>query len=109
MSLDLSSTHYRPAPRVERVNSLGVFNMGKKSKLNYYSLGQTQAARAAGVCTGCVRMLLALVQEFVSHLGEILTLFAKINKGQLLRAPSVGGRNSTRADEGEQRAEVFAR
>ena len=38
-------------------------------------------------------MLLVLVREFESRRGEILNLFAKIKKGQLLRAPSMGKHN----------------
>ena len=50
--------------------------------------------------SGSPRMLLVLVREFESRRGEILNLFAKIKKkDQLLRAPSVGKRNSTRVDE----------
>ena len=47
-------------------------------------------------------MLLALVLEFESHRGEILKLFAKNKKDQLLRAPSVGRRNFTRVDKGRK-------
>ena len=41
-------------------------------------------------------LLMVLVREFESRRGEILNLFAK-KKNQLLRAPSVGKHNSTRA------------
>ena len=44
-------------------------------------------------------MLLVLVREFESRRGEILNLFAKIKKDQLLKAPRVGKHNSTRVDE----------
>ena len=46
--------------------------------------------------------VLVLVGEFESSRGEILNLFAKKKrkkKDQLLRAPSVGKRNSTRVDD----------
>ena len=59
--------------------------------------------RSSRWTSGSPRMLLVLVPEFESHRGEILNLFAKKKrkkKDQLLRAPSVGKRNSTRADEG---------
>ena len=46
---------------------------------------------------GSPRMLLliVLVREFEPRRGEILNLLAKIQKDQLLRAPSVGKHNST--------------
>ena len=48
-----------------------------------------------------VTTALELILEFESHRGEIVNLFAKTKKGnQLLRATSVGRRNSTRVDEG---------
>ena len=40
-----------------------------------------------------------LVLEFESRRGEILFIFAKIKKDQLLIAPSVSRHNSTRVDE----------
>ena len=49
--------------------------------------------------SGSPRMLLVLIREFESRCGEILILFAKMKKDQLLRAPSVGKHNSTRVDE----------
>ena len=52
--------------------------------------------------SGSPRMLLVLVREFESRRGEILNLIAKIEKGQLLRVPSVGNHNSTRVDEGRK-------
>ena len=47
---------------------------------------------------------LALVLEFDSRRGEILNLFAKVQKkDQLLRTPSsVGRHNSARVDEGRK-------
>ena len=48
-------------------------------------------------------MLLVLVREFESRRGEILNLFAKIKRDQLLKARSVGKRSSTRVDEGRRR------
>ena len=53
--------------------------------------------------SGNPRMLLELVREFESRRGDILYLFAKIKKDQLLRAPSVGKHNSTRVDEGRNK------
>ena len=51
-------------------------------------------------------MLLVLVREFESRRGEILSLFAKQKKDQLLKAPinisSVGKHNSARVDEGRK-------
>ena len=47
-------------------------------------------------------LLLGLIRELESHHGEILNLFAKMKKGQLLRAPGVGKHNSTRVDEGRK-------
>ena len=59
--------------------------------------------------SGSPRMLLVLVREFESRRGEILNIFAKIKKDQLLRERLawVGtiGRESTR----EERAEIFSR
>ena len=52
--------------------------------------------------SGSPRMLLVLIREFESRRGEILNLFAKMKKDQLLRAPSVGKHNSTRVDEGRK-------
>ena len=52
--------------------------------------------------SGSPRMLLVLIREFESRRGEILNLFAKKKKDQLLRAPSVGKHNSTRVDEGRK-------
>ena len=46
--------------------------------------------------------VLALAREFESRREEILNLFAKIKKDQLLRAPSVGKHSSTRVDEGRK-------
>ena len=52
--------------------------------------------------------LIVLVRGFESRRGEILNLFAKKKKkDELLRAPSVGKRNSRRVDDG--RAEIFSR
>ena len=49
-------------------------------------------------------MLPVLVRQFESRRGEILILFVKKKqKDQLLRAPSVGKRNSTRVDEGREK------
>ena len=48
-------------------------------------------------------MLLVLVLEFESRRGEILNLFAKVEKGSTHESAyyySVGSHNSTRADEG---------
>ena len=45
-------------------------------------------------------LLIVLVLEFESRRGEILKLFPKIKKDQLLRARSVGRHNSTRVHEG---------
>ena len=53
-------------------------------------------------------MLLVLVREFESRRREILHLFAKIKKDQLLRAPSVGRHNSTRVDEGRNSSNLLA-
>ena len=47
-------------------------------------------------------LLLGLIRELESHHGEILNLFAKMKKGQLLKAPGVGKHNSTRVDEGRK-------
>ena len=49
-------------------------------------------------------LVLVLVRELESRRGEILNLFAKIKRDQLLRAPnnSVGKHNSTRVDEGRK-------
>ena len=52
-------------------------------------------------------MLLDLVGEFESSRGEILNLFAKIKKDQLLRAPTVGKHNSTRVHEGRKNRNLF--
>ena len=55
-------------------------------------------------------MLLALVLEFESHRGEILSIFAKITKeeDQLLRAASVGRHNSIRRESmREERANIL--
>ena len=54
-------------------------------------------------------LLLVLVRAFESRRGEILNLFSKIRKGQLLRVPSVGEHNSTRDSTREERAEIFSR
>ena len=56
------------------------------------------------VCSGYPEMLLLilLVLEFESHRGEILRLFARIKKDQLLKASSVGRHKSTRVDEGRK-------
>ena len=58
--------------------------------------------------SGSPRMLLVLVREFESRRGEILNLYAKIKKDQLLRAPSVGKHNSTRVDEGRKSWNLLA-
>ena len=57
--------------------------------------------------SGSPRMLLVLIREFESRRGEILNLFAKKKKDQLLRAPGVGNHNSTRVVQG--RAEISSR
>ena len=44
-------------------------------------------------------LLVVFAREFESRRGEILNVFAKIKKDQLLRAPSVGKHNSTGVDE----------
>ena len=65
--------------------------------IQYYS---STVCRSPRWTSGSPRMLLVLISEFESRRGEILNLFAKIKKDQLLRAPSVGKLNSTRVDEG---------
>ena len=52
--------------------------------------------------------MLALILKFEYHRGEIVNLFAKIEKDQLLRAPSVGRHNSTRVDEGRRGGSLLA-
>ena len=47
-------------------------------------------------------MVLVLVRKFESRRGEMLNLFAKIKKDQLLRAPSVARHNSTQVDVGRK-------
>ena len=49
-----------------------------------------------------------LVREFESRCGEILKLFAKIKKDQLLRAPSASKNSSTRVDEGRKSWNLLA-
>ena len=53
-------------------------------------------------------LLVVMVREFESRRGEILNLFAKIKKDQLLRAPSVSKHNSTRVDEGRKSGYLLA-
>ena len=55
-------------------------------------------------------LLIVLVREFESRRGEILNLFAKIKKDQLLKAPtnSVGKHNSTRVGEGRKSRNLLA-
>ena len=55
-----------------------------------------------------VILAIALVLEFETYRGEILDLFAIIEKGQFLRAPSVGRHNSTRVDEGRKGRSLLA-
>ena len=47
-------------------------------------------------------LLIVLVLEFESRSGEILNFSQKIEKDQLLRAPSVGKRSSMRVGEGRK-------
>ena len=54
-------------------------------------------------------MLLVLVREFESRHGEMLNLFARKKKDQLLRAPSVGNHNSMRVDEGRKSGNLLAK
>ena len=63
-----------------------------------------EPSRSPRWTSGSPRMLLVLVHEFESRRGEILNLFAKIKKDELLRAPinSVGGHRSTPADGGRK-------
>ena len=53
-------------------------------------------------------VLKVMIREFESRRGEILNLFAKKKKDQLLRAPSVGKHNSMRVDEGRKGRNLLA-
>ena len=60
--------------------------------------------------SGYPRTLLALVLEFDSHRGEILNLFAKMQKkNQLLRTPSSAGWHDRHGLTREENTEVLSR
>ena len=53
-------------------------------------------------------LLIVFVREFESHRGDIMNLFAKTEKDQLLRAPSAVSADR-RESTTEQRAGIFSR
>ena len=76
-------------------------SLGSKNGFNVKTTTTTATtSRSPRWSSGSPRMLLVLVREFESRRGEILNLFAKVRKDQLLRAPRVCNRNSTGVDEG---------
>ena len=72
------------------------------SQTGLFSAVSSLGFRSCGYPRMLLLLLPVLVREFESHFDEML-IFAKIKKkDQSLRASSVGGRNSTRVDDGRK-------